>query len=167
MYMFTVYATALNCFLEGPGVVLPSASVSQVFPLVASWILPLDHPTLLIRWQVWQTTSISSISGHDLCRAGLLAIGGIAGFVKGKSVPSLVAGVSLGGLYGAAGVLINRGDCKEGHALAAVTSALVVGVMGPRFVRSKKVMPAGLLTAAASGSFVYDAYKAQQWHAAE
>ncbi len=96
-----------------------------------------------------------------------MAAGGIAGFVKGKSVPSLVAGVSLGGLYGAAGVLINRGDCKEGHTLAAVTSALVLGVMGPRFVRTKKLMPAGLLTATASGSFAYDVFKAQQWYAAE
>ncbi len=100
-------------------------------------------------------------------RAGLLALGGIAGFVKGKSVPSLVAGVSLGGLYGAAGTLINRGDCTEGHALAAVTSALVLGVMGPRFARSKKVMPAGVLTAAASLSLVYEASKAHQWYSVE
>jgi len=101
------------------------------------------------------------------CAAGLLAVGGLAGFIKGKSIPSLVAGVSLGGLYGAAGALINRGDCKEGHALAAATSALVIGVMGPRFARSKKVMPAGLLTASASLSFVYDAYKTQQWYSIE
>ena len=94
-------------------------------------------------------------------------IGGLAGFAKGKSVPSLVAGVSLGGLYGAAGALINRGDCKEGHTLAAATSVLVLGVMGPRFARSRKVMPAGILTASASVSLAYDAYKAQQWYSVE
>ena len=63
--------------------------------------------------------------------------------------------------------MINRGDCKEGHALAAVTSALVLSTMAPRFVRTRALMPAGILTATASASLAYDAYKTYEWHSAE
>ena len=97
----------------------------------------------------------------------MLAAGGIAGFVKSKSTPSLVAGLGFAAVYAGAGALIGCGDCKEGHALSAVASLALVGVMGPKFLKTRAVFPPGILTALAVPAAIYDGYKADQWRRAE
>ena len=82
-------------------------------------------------------------------------------------MPSLVAGLGFASLYGAAGVMIGRGQCKEGHATAALTSAVLAAVMGRRFAASKALFPAGLLAGIAVPAGAYDAYKARQWYIAD
>lgn len=98
---------------------------------------------------------------------GLLAAGGIYGFVKSKSVPSLVAGLGFAALYASAGVLIGRGDCKHGHAVAAATSVALASVMGPKFLRTRAAFPAGVFTVISIPAAIYDGYKANEWRVAE
>ncbi|GFO37102.1 transmembrane protein 14c [Plakobranchus ocellatus] len=72
-----------------------------------------------------------------------VAAGGIMGYVKRGSMPSLAMGVTCGSLmmYGAYQIAQDPKDVK----LALVTSAILTGVMGYRFANSGKFMPAGLV----------------------
>ena len=68
--------------------------------------------------------------------AAVLAGGGLAGYVKAKSFPSLIAGFGLSALYAGSGVLINNGSCAKGHLSAIVPSLVLVGAMGSKAVKS-------------------------------
>jgi len=74
--------------------------------------------------------------------SGLIALGGVMGYVKKKSVPSLAAGLLFGSLatYGAYSVSRN-----ETFLPALGTTGLLTGVMGARALKSGKLMPAGLI----------------------
>ena len=75
----------------------------------------------------------------------LMAGGGIAGFAKTKSVPSLAAGLLCGGLAAVGSYLIARNPVA-GTAVGLVASLLAVGGMLPRFLKSHAIWPAGVVT---------------------
>ncbi|KAI8983817.1 transmembrane proteins 14C-domain-containing protein [Pilobolus umbonatus] len=87
--------------------------------------------------------------------AGLCAIGGVAGFARTRSLPSLVAGLGVGALYGTAGYLIKRNE-DYGHETAVVASTLLAGSMIPRAIKTKKPVPIALslISLAAGGYYV-------------
>lgn len=64
--------------------------------------------------------------------AGLCTAGGLIGFARTKSVPSLVAGLGVGALYGLAGRQIEEGG-DNGYEMAAAASVLLLGASAPRF----------------------------------
>eukprot|EP00096_Caligus_rogercresseyi_P005589 TRINITY_DN214_c0_g1_i1.p1 TRINITY_DN214_c0_g1~~TRINITY_DN214_c0_g1_i1.p1 ORF type:complete len:108 (+),score=27.16 TRINITY_DN214_c0_g1_i1:59-382(+) len=72
-----------------------------------------------------------------------VALGGIMGFVKRGSIPSMAAGVVFGGAA-AFGAYQFSESHKSYHVALGVSSTLL-GVMGYRFVNSQKFMPAGLI----------------------
>ncbi|KAI4806792.1 hypothetical protein KUCAC02_017591 [Chaenocephalus aceratus] len=78
--------------------------------------------------------------------AALIASGGVIGYVKAGSVPSLAAGVVFGGLAGFGAYQISNDPKQVWVSLA--TSGALTGVMGKRFYGSRKFMPAGLMAAA-------------------
>ncbi|XP_078180872.1 protein FATTY ACID EXPORT 5-like [Carex rostrata] len=95
---------------------------------------------------------------------GLLVLaGGIIGYVKRRSTASLAAGIGFGGLLLAAGFASLRAFQTHSISYLALTletvCALVLMVlMGWRFFKSRKVMPAGLvaiLSAIMSGFYIY------------
>ncbi|KAI0079365.1 hypothetical protein K474DRAFT_1617675 [Panus rudis PR-1116 ss-1] len=91
---------------------------------------------------------------------GLCIVGGITGFVRTRSVPSLVAGVSVGLLYlwSANALSKNTGPGVQG-ALGA--SVILLLSSAPRF--AKGPVPAVLtLTSAASAVYYGKAYAALQ-----
>lgn len=95
---------------------------------------------------------------------GVLCIGGGAlGYAKKKSVPSLVAGVGLGGAYLASSYLIGEVDALQGHAVGLATSVVLTSAMGARFLKSKKLMPAGIMAAAGLLAGVYHGMKIPEW----
>ncbi|XP_060607992.1 transmembrane protein 14C-like [Ruditapes philippinarum] len=75
--------------------------------------------------------------------AAIVAAGGIMGYVKSASLPSLAAGLTFGSLaaLGAYQTTQNSNDVK----LSLGTSATLMCMMGYRFYNSGKFMPAGLV----------------------
>ncbi|CAL8321135.1 unnamed protein product [Boreogadus saida] len=78
--------------------------------------------------------------------AALVASGGVMGYVKAGSVPSLAAGLVFGGLAGLGAYQVSKDPTDIWISLA--TSGALTGVMGKRFYGSRKFMPAGLVAGA-------------------
>jgi uncharacterized membrane protein (UPF0136 family) len=77
---------------------------------------------------------------------GLLTIaGGIIGYVKAGSLPSIIAGAITGILLLIAAWLLPE-NRLWGLGLALVTSLLLAGQFVPKFIRTGKVMPAGMMS---------------------
>ncbi len=74
----------------------------------------------------------------------LVLVGGVMGWVKARSKPSLIAGIVFGVALIVVGAGINAGHGTDVR--VAATLAAVLGIiMGVRFAKSRKFMPAGLL----------------------
>ncbi|XP_071965008.1 transmembrane protein 14C-like [Antedon mediterranea] len=77
--------------------------------------------------------------------AALVAAGGVMGYVKAGSAMSLAMGLLFGSLAGY-GASLTSNNPRNVHVILG-TSAVLGGVMGMRFVKSGKFMPAGLVAA--------------------
>ena len=78
---------------------------------------------------------------------GILAIvGGIIGYVQAKSKASLISGIISGLLLVTAGVMQLQGQ-GLGLILAIVVTIALVIVFAIRLAKTRKFMPAGLMTA--------------------
>ncbi|XP_042321532.1 transmembrane protein 14C-like isoform X2 [Sceloporus undulatus] len=78
--------------------------------------------------------------------AALVASGGMIGYAKAGSVPSLAAGLLFGSLAGLGAYQLSQ-DPKNIW-LSLIASGTLAGVMGARFYSSGKIMPAGLIAGA-------------------
>ncbi|XP_028328624.1 transmembrane protein 14C-like [Gouania willdenowi] len=78
--------------------------------------------------------------------AALVLSGGVMGFIKAGSVPSLVAGL-LFGILAAIGAHHRSQNPKNTLLLLGASATLTV-IMGLRFLSTWKFMPAGLMTLA-------------------
>ncbi|KAK6459074.1 transmembrane proteins 14C-domain-containing protein [Scheffersomyces xylosifermentans] len=82
--------------------------------------------------------------------SGLCAVGGVMGYVRKGSVPSLVAGLTFSALYGSAAYLL-RQNADYGLELALGTSAtLLVAGIG-RAIPTKFAKPLPLVLVALGG----------------
>jgi uncharacterized membrane protein (UPF0136 family) len=77
----------------------------------------------------------------------LVLAGGAVGYVKAKSRASLIAGVVFGGLLDLAACLLVMGSPRLGAGLGLVTALALIGRFLPAFLRTKKIMPAGVVAA--------------------
>lgn len=78
--------------------------------------------------------------------AALVATGGIIGYAKAGSVPSLAAGLFFGSLAGLGAYQLSQDPRNVWVFLA--TSGTLAGIMGMRFYNSGKFMPAGFIAGA-------------------
>jgi uncharacterized membrane protein (UPF0136 family) len=75
----------------------------------------------------------------------LTALGGLIGFLKAKSVPSLVAGGISGALLIVAGVM-SAASPRNAAILGGIVSLLLLGRFLPAFLKSKAFMPSGMVS---------------------
>ncbi len=75
----------------------------------------------------------------------LVLVGGVIGYVKAKSRASLIAGLAFATLLGVAAYLVRSGSVGLGAGLGAVSALALIARFLPAFLRTKKVMPAGLV----------------------
>jgi uncharacterized membrane protein (UPF0136 family) len=77
---------------------------------------------------------------------GVLTIaGGIIGYVKAGSVISVVAGAITGGVLIVAGLILPE-HRELGLGLALLTSAILAGQFIPRVFRTRRLVPAGMMS---------------------
>ncbi|KAK7076084.1 Transmembrane protein 14C [Halocaridina rubra] len=75
--------------------------------------------------------------------ATAVAMGGVMGYVKAGSVPSLGAGLLFGSLLGYGAYQLSENPSN--YYLTLGTSTVLGGIMGMRFMNSGKFMPPGLI----------------------
>ncbi len=82
---------------------------------------------------------------YFLIFGALTIIGGVIGYVKAGSLPSIIAGVVTGVLLLVAGWILptNR---MIGIVIALIISFLLAAQFIPKFIRTGKAMPAGLMS---------------------
>ncbi len=82
---------------------------------------------------------------YTLFMAVLVAAGGVMGFVKAQSKPSLISGIVSGIVLGILFAVAMMGHPKEATIGAFITYALLDSVFAIRLKKTKKFMPAGLI----------------------
>ncbi|XP_045582124.1 transmembrane protein 14C [Procambarus clarkii] len=75
--------------------------------------------------------------------AAVVAVGGVVGYVKAGSVPSLGAGLLFGSLLGYGAYQMSANPAN--YYLTLGTSTVLGGMMGMRYLNSGKFMPPGLI----------------------
>ena len=82
---------------------------------------------------------------YFLIFGALTIIGGVIGYVKAGSLPSIIAGSITGVLLLIAGALLPE-HRAVGLATAFVISLLLAAQFVPKFIRTGKAMPAGMMS---------------------
>ncbi|KAF8477187.1 transmembrane proteins 14C-domain-containing protein [Kalaharituber pfeilii] len=91
----------------------------------------------------------------------LCGTGGVIGYLKTGSVPSIVAGVGVGALYTYSSFRI-RNNQPYGIELAILASVILAGSSIPRAIKTKKPLPSALSLLAATGLLYYCNVKLNQ-----
>ncbi|KAI1284979.1 Transmembrane protein 14C [Halotydeus destructor] len=84
--------------------------------------------------------------------AATVAAGGIIGYLKAASIPSLAAGLTFGSVLGVGAYMTSVNP--DNYYLTLGTSTALGGMMGYKFFKSGKFMPAGLVALLSVGMIV-------------
>eukprot|EP00747_Dinoflagellata_sp_TGD_P189303 gnl/TRDRNA2_/TRDRNA2_49470_c0_seq1.p1 gnl/TRDRNA2_/TRDRNA2_49470_c0~~gnl/TRDRNA2_/TRDRNA2_49470_c0_seq1.p1 ORF type:complete len:125 (-),score=26.93 gnl/TRDRNA2_/TRDRNA2_49470_c0_seq1:105-434(-) len=98
----------------------------------------------------------------NLSVGALLAIGGLFAYVKKGSVPSLLGGGFCGAGLIASGTMARK-DPRRAFLLGTIVSAILSAGMIPRAVKTKKMMPAGMVALLGAIALLYNGKKLKEW----
>ncbi|KAI9903131.1 hypothetical protein N3K66_002483 [Trichothecium roseum] len=98
--------------------------------------------------------TVNSLSNTGYAFGALVASGGVMGYVKGRSVPSIVAGVTVGSLYGFGGYRIQNRQ-EYGIELGILASAVLGASSIPRAIKSGKPVPSMLGVVSLLGLIIF------------
>jgi uncharacterized membrane protein (UPF0136 family) len=98
--------------------------------------------------------SSSNVSYSAAALSLLTSCGGIAGYARTGSIPSIAAGLSVGALYALSFYRL-QGQQPYGEELGLLASAVLGGSSIPRAIRSGKPVPVGLSVLATYGLVVF------------
>lgn len=84
--------------------------------------------------------------------AALTAGGGLTGYIRTGSVPSVAAGMTVGALYGLGGLRL-RNRQSYGLEMALLASLVLAASSVPRAIKTQKPLPIGLSVVAAFGLY--------------
>ena len=88
---------------------------------------------------------MDATSIYFLIFGALTIVGGVIGYVKAGSVPSIIAGAITGILLLVAGWILPN-NRMVGLVMALIVSLLLAAQFVPKFFRTGKIMPAGLMS---------------------
>ena len=88
---------------------------------------------------------MDATSIYFLIFGALTIIGGVIGYVKAGSLPSIIAGTITGLLLLVASWIL-PGNRAAGLVIGLIVSLLLAAQFVPKFIRTKAVMPAGLMS---------------------
>lgn len=123
------------------------------------FVFPCHYFTIsvLTRFQSSQSPTNSAVA-----LSILTSLGGVAGYARTGSVPSIAAGLSVGALY-AFSYLRLSGNQPYGEELGLLASAVLGGSAIPRALKTRKPVPIGLSMLATYGLYVFGmAYRAKR-----
>lgn len=86
--------------------------------------------------------------------AAMTLCGGIIGFVKASSKPSLIAGSVAAALLLVSAWLVGTSNALVGLILGAVISLALAGRFMPAYRKTRKLMPAGMMSGLSLASLV-------------
>jgi len=98
----------------------------------------------------------------NLSVGALVALGGIVGYVKKGSVPSIAAGAVIGASLIASGLLADS-QPQRAFALGTASSGVLTAAMLHRFIKTRKIMPSGIVSAIGAGALAFNAWKLNEW----
>ena len=111
------------------------------------------HPIRLARLHSILTVP-QSLANTALIIGALTAGGGITGYIRTGSVPSVAAGVTVGLLYILGGLRIQNRN-PYGVEFALLASVILAGSSIPRAIKSGKPLPIGLSLLATFGLYTF------------
>uniref|UniRef100_A0A669QNJ8 Transmembrane protein 14A n=1 Tax=Phasianus colchicus TaxID=9054 RepID=A0A669QNJ8_PHACC len=89
------------------------------------------------------TVGTMAVDWIGFAYAALLAVGGVVGYTRKGSKISLAAGLTFGSMAGYGAYCVTRDP--RNVKISLFSAFLLTVIMGMRFKRSKKLMPAGLV----------------------
>ncbi len=132
-----------------------SAAASEPAALLAAHILPIareelsgDDPLLIQSPPIsGKGESLTILTTAAFATIGLASIaGGWVGYKKANSRPSLIAGTASGLSLVAAAALTAVGNVAVGVFIGGVTCVALAGRFIPAYLRTRQVMPAGVMS---------------------
>ncbi|PYI06316.1 hypothetical protein BO78DRAFT_397268 [Aspergillus sclerotiicarbonarius CBS 121057] len=97
-----------------------------------------------------------SLQTTSLLLSLLTSLGGIIGYIRTKSLPSIIAGLSVGSLY-LLSYLRLRNNQPYGVEIALFASLVLGGSSIPRAIKTRKTVPCVLSVVALVGMLVFGA----------
>lgn len=101
--------------------------------------------------EAWMNATIAQAT--MLVYALLVAAGGVAGYLKAGSRASMIAGLGTAtALLVGLGLTFLERTARAGLIVGAVTALAMLAFFGARYAKSRKMMPAGMMTGASAAA---------------